>query len=137
MNVPTTDQQKNDERAFALDYQILRTRGEAEPRESSTDIRSVDALVASMEISPFVKFTRDGGETWRYAKLSYGFSYQKEGREVPNFSNGGPGLHANWEVLPNAGIHQSRAFTKKDFEEGLLVRPATPEELTGIKFSYE
>lgn len=112
---------------FALDRLIRETRGKHEPIRTDADIRDLAGLL------PFlgrpVKYTQDGGQTWEYALL-----WNSPPEE---FDNGSHGFAMDCEVTPGSGVHSRGSFTNRDFKRGLLVRPATDEEVKGIRFSYD
>ncbi|KPJ70840.1 hypothetical protein AMJ51_00810 [Microgenomates bacterium DG_75] len=74
-----------------------------------------------------IKYTRDGGETWRYARL---FSNPER------FSNGSLGFVADEEISPR-GIHHRGILADRDFEKGLIVREVEAKEIEGKRFSFE
>lgn len=112
---------------FALDDAILKARGEQEPPINENDIRQLWEL--SFYRGKVVKYTQDGGQTWHYAKVS--------DQDPQYFKGGNLGFSIYAEVLPHTQLHSSRALTDRDFEEGVVVRPTTQEEVKGLKFSYE
>jgi hypothetical protein len=112
---------------FALDNAILEERGKNEPPVNDSDIKELALL--SFYIGKVVKYTKDDGKTWHYTKLD------REGSQY--FQGGNLGFGAYQEVLPNTQVHSSVALTAKDFDNGMVVRPVTEEEIKGIKFSYE
>ncbi|HEX8974828.1 MAG TPA: hypothetical protein VF817_05115 [Patescibacteria group bacterium] len=110
---------------FALDNIILAARGQQEPKPNGADIYNL----AGMEQfrGKVVKYTKDGGKTWRYAQVwdtpVQGFDFSK-------------GYRTNEEVMPNAQVHSSCSLREVDFQRGMVVRSTTDEEIQGIKFSY-
>jgi len=112
---------------FALDDEILKARGQSELPINENDIKNLEQL--DQFRGQVVKYTQDGGKTWRYTRLDY--------RDPDYFSNGSFGYRADEEVLPNTQVHSSHALTDERFSNGLVVRPATPGEIHGRKFSYD
>lgn len=112
--------------ARAADRAILAARTEQEPKSTPADISSLAELESFR--GKAVKYTRDGGETWHYAWL---WDYKPV-----HFSNGSFGYLTDDELMPNIPVHCRDSFTDRDFENGLIVRPTTEEEVKGIVFSY-
>lgn len=110
---------------FALDYIILEVRGQRELKFNETDIYNLADL--EQFCGKVVKYTRDGGRTWRYAKL-WDAPLQRVDFSV--------GYLTDEEVMPNARVHCRASFRDVDFQRGLVVRPTTDEEIQGIEFSY-
>jgi len=119
---PATSEEK-----WARDDMIELIRGQNEPAFSDADIKTFEDLIAYC--GQVVKYSRDGGKRWKYAKL------HKSGPEF--FSNGAFGICTDEEVMPNLQVHCRAAITVRHFERGILIRPATNEEIKGIKFSYD
>lgn len=111
---------------FALDDIILEARGKQEPKSTKDDVCDLAGLVAYA--GQVVKYTKDGGKKWRYARLY---------PSMEHFQSGSYGIATNEEVLPNTQVHCRGSLTDRDFRAGLLVRPATCEEIKGIAFSYD
>lgn len=121
--VPLTSAEK-----YALDQAIIAERAKKElPLGDESDIKEL--VMLSFYRGKVVKYTRDEGKTWHYTKLGMG--------EAEYFQGGNLGFQADQEVLPNAQVHASYALTAEDFDKGMVVRPATEEEVEGMKFSYE
>ncbi len=115
------------EERSALDDVILKERGEKEPRLTDSDIHSVEGLISFA--GQAVKFSKNGGDTWKYALLW---------RQSEHFREGGYGFAMYEEVMPNVDVHCRGSFTDKDFGRGLIVRPVANEsELEGVRFSYD
>lgn len=112
---------------FALDDAILEERGKKEPPINDYDIKSTTEL--SFFRGQVVKYTQDGGKTWHYTKL--------HNTEPQYYAGGVLGFGADREVLPNTQVHAFSALTAEDFERGMIVRPTKPDEIKGLKFSYE
>lgn len=112
---------------FALDDAILEERGRKEPPINDYDIKGLTEL--SFFRGQVVKYTQDGGKTWHYTKL--------DDREAQYYKGGILGFGANEEVLPHIQVHASCALTAEKFERGMIVRPTKPDEIKGLKFSYE
>lgn len=110
---------------FRLDDAILEARGQSEPPVNKDDIGNLEELERFR--GKVVKYTMDGGKTWHYTRLDGG---------ERRFS-GGLGYGSNKEVMPNRQSHAPFTFTDERFERGMVVRPATEEEIKGLKFSYE
>jgi hypothetical protein len=110
--VPATCSEK-----FAADDMILEIRAKNEPKKTESDIRSLDGI-KSFGRGTTVKYTRDNGKTWHYGRFS------------------GP-CHIDNEVMANTEVHSCWTLSKSDFENGLIMRPATEEETRGILFSYD
>ncbi|PID52236.1 MAG: hypothetical protein CR972_03055 [Candidatus Moraniibacteriota bacterium] len=112
----------------AMDQLILEARGKKEPFRTKNDILCLEDLENFR--GKVVKYTKDGGKTWHYAKLHRG--------SVSSFSNTSAiGYRIDEEVMPNVAVHCTSALTDKDFDNGLMVRPTTSEEIENIRFSYE
>lgn len=79
-----------------------------------------------------IKYSRDRGKTWEYAKLWRG---QDTSREFTG-PLGGTGFDAELEVSPS-GVHVAIGLTDRMFQQGMMVRRTTPEEIEGKKFSHE
>jgi hypothetical protein len=92
----------------------------------STLITSVEELESYR--GKVVKVSEDGGHTWKFAKLL--------NNPLTHFApNHSPGYMCNMEV--KKGVHCSRGLTAERFSRGLLVEPATQQEIHGKKFSCE
>jgi len=102
---------------FAADDMILEIRSKNEPKKTDFDIRSLEGFM-SLDRDSTVKYTKDQGKTWHYGRLS-------------RF------CHIDNEVMPNKEVHSCWTLIERDFENGLIVRPATEEETRGILFSYD
>ncbi len=107
---------------------LRQERGDKEPPVSDKDILAWDDLLE--HAGNVIKYTRDGGETWNYAKLDTGAI---GGVFVPGQINAFPekamaiaGREDRYDLL--------RAITEKDFEDGLVVRPTTKKETRRMKF---
>lgn len=121
-NVPLSNMEK-----LALDNDILEARGENELPINEHDIRTLKQL--DQYRGKIVKYTYDGGKTWRYTKIT--------SRGPEYFRGGSFGYNTNEEVLPNAQTHGSHALTDDSFKKGLVARPTSDEETKDMKFSYE
>lgn len=96
-----------------------------ENTELSEDIWTLENLLPLA--GQVVKYSRDGGKSWRFAKLW---------RNSQNFLDGSFGLAID-EQISLEGVPSRNSITNKDFSErGYIVRPATPEEYKNIQFSY-
>lgn len=115
------------EERFALDDAITKARSEKEPPISESDIQHL--VILGFCRGKVVKYTKDGGKTWNYAKLTRG--------EPQYFKGGAYGYAIDNEVMPHAQVHSMSALTDEDFKGGLIVRPTTNDETIGMKFSYE
>jgi hypothetical protein len=113
---------------FELDNQILVARGKVEPTATENDIRTLEDL-GKFAGRP-IKFSRDSGVRWHYAILG------NESRPV-GFSNGKTGFPIYDEVMPNTQVHMRTSIMQDEFKSGIIVRPATLEEVAKIKFSYD
>ena len=102
---------------FAADDMILEIRSKNEPKKTDFDIHSLKEL-QGLGRGNTVKYTRDNGKTWHYGRFS-------------------GSCHIDNEVMPNTEVHSRWTLGESDFENGLIVRPATEEETRGILFSYD
>jgi len=124
-------------RRFAADDAILQERGRIEPKPTDEDVRSLDGLRSLG--TPYIKYTRDQGETWHYAKINtyepYRYTTMIGGAVVPVVD---PSISINNEVMPNTKCHSTMRLDESNFrDEGFIIRCATEDEVKGLKFSYE
>ena len=128
-------------RSLLTDEQILKARGEVEPKPNAKDICSLGSL---RERTPqFVKFTSDGGATWRYAVINDYF--YKTCVSNPGYTTRpytckltlDYSVDMYLEVMPNGreklmiNLHDE-VFSKYK----IFIRPATQVEVEGIEFSH-
>jgi hypothetical protein len=88
------------------------------------DIRDLDTL--RPYAGRIVKLSQDAGRTWTYARLV---------SDPCSFTDGSYGYSAAAEIGPG-DVDRYDAITNLDFDQGLIVRPATVREWIGKRFSY-
>lgn len=91
-------------------------------------IRSLRELARHNRPGQIVKYSMNGGQTWKYVKLL--------GRPLQEFVHGERGYPANQEVGPD-GVHAYRPLTEGAFHRGMVVLPVWGREAQGKKWSYE
>lgn len=112
---------------------LKRGRGEPKPVRSG-DITTLDQLDPLR--GHVVKYTLDGGLSWRYILLFKQAEYYDTnvwgGPPIVEFGYGG-----NEEVNPSWQSHNRWTLTAKGFRWGMVVRAARPSEYKHLKFSFD
>jgi len=78
-----------------------------------------------------IKFSEDGGQSWRFALMD-----EREVHVVPTDDGPEFGFTAYLEVLPAAPAHETALLSAEGFVRGLIVRIATVDEYEGMAFAY-
>ncbi len=98
-------------------------------------IASLDQLESLNHHRAVVRYSRDGGRTWEYAKL--------DGAGRQSYQDDGNGYSAVREVVGN--MHGATQFLDIDFQPNprqgrrfaVLIETTTPGEVRGKHWSYE
>ncbi|MEX2209372.1 MAG: hypothetical protein WD603_02565 [Patescibacteria group bacterium] len=114
------------------DQAILTVRGEREPVHTKRDVTSFEGLDGLR--GEVVKFTRDGGKTWRYGKLG---NRGPENFEDAVSGDTVEGYGIRLELMPNQPVDVADSLTASDFEKGMVVRPTKRRETKDMRFSFE
>lgn len=91
-------------------------------------ITSLAGLAPFNRDGQIMAYSMDGGTTWEYVKML--------GLNPQYFRDGSYGYPANHEVS-SEGVHHYHPLRGVQFADGMIVRPATADEIKDKKWSYD